>query len=327
MARQTINIGTIANDGTGDTLRAAGRKINDNFGELYFLLGGDSAAVTAYVSLGDSGLIFNGALYNTVLSATEGVAKVNLSLPDSSGTLVTTTGAQTLTNKTLTTTVFNTPTFVNARIKDSSGNYNYVINPGTLSANRQVNLPALTTDDTITFSAATQTLTNKTITLPRVLVGIQDSVGQDIISFTQNVSSAARHLRVAHTSTGSNPSISVISPGETNVSMDLNSLGTGSVRASKLALRASDVSVAGTLTAANSFINLTTSTTAAFTLANGTVTGETRVINHKGSGVATITVTSFSNGSTVTLDPNDSVQLIWDGAQWVVTGGYGYTVA
>jgi hypothetical protein len=35
MARQTINIGTVANDGTGDTFRVAGQKINDNFEELY----------------------------------------------------------------------------------------------------------------------------------------------------------------------------------------------------------------------------------------------------------------------------------------------------
>jgi len=35
MAQQTINIGASANDGTGDTLRAAGAKINANFTELY----------------------------------------------------------------------------------------------------------------------------------------------------------------------------------------------------------------------------------------------------------------------------------------------------
>jgi hypothetical protein len=38
MAQQTINIGTIANDNTGDTLRGAGEKINDNFTELYAAL-------------------------------------------------------------------------------------------------------------------------------------------------------------------------------------------------------------------------------------------------------------------------------------------------
>ena len=35
MARQNINIGTVANDGTGDDLRVAMQKVNDNFTELY----------------------------------------------------------------------------------------------------------------------------------------------------------------------------------------------------------------------------------------------------------------------------------------------------
>lgn len=35
MAQQTLNIGSNANDGTGDTLRAAMDKVNDNFTELY----------------------------------------------------------------------------------------------------------------------------------------------------------------------------------------------------------------------------------------------------------------------------------------------------
>ena len=35
MTRQVISTGSAANDGTGDTLRSAAIKINDNFGELY----------------------------------------------------------------------------------------------------------------------------------------------------------------------------------------------------------------------------------------------------------------------------------------------------
>lgn len=35
MDKQTINIGTVANDGTGDSLRDAMDKVNDNFTELY----------------------------------------------------------------------------------------------------------------------------------------------------------------------------------------------------------------------------------------------------------------------------------------------------
>ena len=35
MARQTINIGAIADDGTGDSIRVSGVKINENFAEVY----------------------------------------------------------------------------------------------------------------------------------------------------------------------------------------------------------------------------------------------------------------------------------------------------
>ena len=46
MTRQNINIGSAANDGTGDTLRSAGTKINQNFQEIYTQLGGDSSNLT-----------------------------------------------------------------------------------------------------------------------------------------------------------------------------------------------------------------------------------------------------------------------------------------
>jgi hypothetical protein len=35
MAKQNINLGTTANDNTGDELRVAGQKINENFTEVY----------------------------------------------------------------------------------------------------------------------------------------------------------------------------------------------------------------------------------------------------------------------------------------------------
>ena len=35
MVQSTINIGTLANDGTGDDLREAFIKVNNNFNELY----------------------------------------------------------------------------------------------------------------------------------------------------------------------------------------------------------------------------------------------------------------------------------------------------
>ena len=47
MAKQTINIGTTANDGTGDQLRSAFDKVNDNFTELYSDDAGDVGSITA----------------------------------------------------------------------------------------------------------------------------------------------------------------------------------------------------------------------------------------------------------------------------------------
>ena len=47
MAKQVINIGTTANDGTGDPLRSAFDKVNDNFTELYTDDAGDVGSITA----------------------------------------------------------------------------------------------------------------------------------------------------------------------------------------------------------------------------------------------------------------------------------------
>lgn len=51
MAKQTINIGTEANDGTGDPIRSAFDKTNDNFTELYDGAGVADDSIT-YAKLG-----------------------------------------------------------------------------------------------------------------------------------------------------------------------------------------------------------------------------------------------------------------------------------
>ena len=51
MARQNISTGTVANDGTGDSLRNAGQKINQNFVDLYTHLGGDSDALPGNITV------------------------------------------------------------------------------------------------------------------------------------------------------------------------------------------------------------------------------------------------------------------------------------
>jgi hypothetical protein len=71
MAQQSINTGTTANDGTGDTLRAAGLKINANFTEVYSNIATINGSITANAASANS-------VINTTVSAN--VATINGSI-------------------------------------------------------------------------------------------------------------------------------------------------------------------------------------------------------------------------------------------------------
>ena len=49
MAKQLVGLGSTANDGTGDSLRVGGDKINDNFNEIYTTFG-DGSTLTPFTS-------------------------------------------------------------------------------------------------------------------------------------------------------------------------------------------------------------------------------------------------------------------------------------
>ena len=81
MALQTLNIGTAANDGTGDNLRVGGDKINDNFSEIYTAFGNGSSLSSLAVTA------MNGATANEILTVgattTELDAEANLTFDGS----------------------------------------------------------------------------------------------------------------------------------------------------------------------------------------------------------------------------------------------------
>ena len=60
MTKQTINIGSAANDGTGDPLRTAFDKINDNFNEVYDKLGGASLSNITFTGSTITNTVTNG---------------------------------------------------------------------------------------------------------------------------------------------------------------------------------------------------------------------------------------------------------------------------
>ena len=75
MARQTINIGTTANDGTGDPLRTAFDKINDNFVELY---GADNNLNTLDANLDVNGnSIVTGVTNGVITIVQNGTGNIN----------------------------------------------------------------------------------------------------------------------------------------------------------------------------------------------------------------------------------------------------------
>ena len=59
MTKQLISLGTTANDGTGNTLRDAGQKVNDNFNELYrFMPGGEILTISDSTTSLDSSTLY-----------------------------------------------------------------------------------------------------------------------------------------------------------------------------------------------------------------------------------------------------------------------------
>ena len=132
MSKQLINIGTVANDGTGSSLRDGGDLINDNFNEIYSAIGDgttiqfdisgatngqtlvynsstrkfEAGAAGTFTIAGDSGSesigsgdtlnVLGGTGIDTSVTATD---NVTISVDN---TIVSLTGTQTLTNKTLT---------------------------------------------------------------------------------------------------------------------------------------------------------------------------------------------------------------------------------
>ena len=58
MAKKIINTGSAANDGTGDNLRTGGSKVNDNFSEIYNILGDGTNLLNNDIDFGPNKLLF-----------------------------------------------------------------------------------------------------------------------------------------------------------------------------------------------------------------------------------------------------------------------------
>jgi hypothetical protein len=153
MAYQSLGVGTNANDGSGDTLRAGGAKINDNFVEIYTLIGDGSGLCTG-VSATGSVLSLTAPNISGVVAGTQTSATIT--------TLATTTVNGTTGN-------FGTATVAAGSITDSSGAISFgnenLTTTGTFAAGNVTVGTITSTGASIVFEGATPDAHETTLTV------------------------------------------------------------------------------------------------------------------------------------------------------------------
>lgn len=149
-----------------------------------------------------------------------------------SSSVVTLTGTQTLTNKTLDNS--NTVTFRDDRFTlqdsaDTTKQLTFELSGITTATTRTLTVPNAST--TLVGIDTTDTLANKTLTAPKIASAgyIADANGNEQIIFT-TTASAVNEITLANAATTGKPTIAA-SGGDTNVTLNITSKGSGTVQA------------------------------------------------------------------------------------------------
>jgi len=315
MAQQTLNVGSNANDGTGDTLRAAMQKVNDMFTELYLspLTGGDlsfsgneisatrSNEDLVFSPAGTGGVAFPAIRINdNNIEGTRSNENINL-LPSGTGSVV--LGAVKFRGTTLSS---DDSTAIN--INDG------LIVDGTMNVSGAATLSGATNlSSTLAVPSALTTLSTLNVTGTTSLVG---TTTIDNITFNDNIiatsSNADLNLTPGGTGTVNVSNLTIdsninitdnnITTTQSNSDLVLSASGSGSVVMAKADINsgAIDNTVIGATTpVAATFTTL--STTNGMTIDGVTITDNTISSNASnadlelsGNGTGTVSISGFS---------------------------------
>jgi copper(I)-binding protein len=139
--------------------------------------------------------------------------------------------AVTMTNKTLTSPALTSPVMTTPQINDTTADHQYVFAVSELAADRTVTLPLLTGADEFVFKDHTQTLTNKTLTTPKIATtgAIVDAGGDEYLKFVE-ATTPVTYVQITSGDTTVAPKVQ--GAGETNTDLHLLGTGTGNVKIS-----------------------------------------------------------------------------------------------
>ena len=153
MAFQSLGVGTNANDGSGDTLKAGGAKINDNFSEIYTKFG-DASSLSSGISATATVVTLTAPTINGVVGGTQTSATIT--------TLATTTVNGTTLNA-------GTCAVAAGSITDSSGSISFgdenLSTTGTFSSGNLTCGSITSTGSSIVFEGATADAFETTVTV------------------------------------------------------------------------------------------------------------------------------------------------------------------
>ena len=344
MAYQALGLGSTANDGTGDSLRTGGDKINDNFVEIYTKLG-DGSTLTADTvtlltatqtltnkTLTSPTITGTGAIAGTFTGNITGAVTGNVTGDITGNVTGDLTGA--VTGNVTGDITGNVTGNLTGNVSTTSGNIELdatthiveVMGGGSDSGAIILNCEANSHGQTLKSQPHSVAATN-TMLLPQgadsTLVSLvsADTLTNKSIDLTDNtITGTTAEFNTAL----SDGSFATLAGTETLTNKTLTSATLTGLFGSVQSL-----SGAGAVDVTNTVTEITSTAADALTLADGTV-GQIKVITMiVDGGDATLTPTTFAGGSTITFnDAGDSVILVYNTTVgWVAVANQGATIA